>query len=221
MARSRRMQRRGVGRRRPIDWVTTGQTYDSGSSRYTVTTTPERINWSLTTHLDFAEDGGISPLFSARSAPQLEQTVVRVKGQIHLTLESDPSWWENANGFLVVTHRIRVADQIPGTIDISEPDFSNLTPANMGNATFAQENFLWENREVWYVRSTWGETLIEGTHTPRKIDVDVRTQRRLEVGQSLSIMTEVVLIPDGQNPPGTWPDLFEMLNLRTLMRTIT
>lgn len=211
----------GRGRKRPLDWVTTGQTYDAFPSRYTITQTGERINWSLTSHQDFAEAGGVTPLFAARSFPQLEQTVVRVKGEIHLCIENDPSWWENANGFAMVTHRIRVADQVPGTIDIQEPDLTNLTPANMGNATFAQEHFLWEHRHIWYSSTSWGEQQVAYASQPVKIPVDVTTKRRLEPGQSLALMTEVVLIPDGQSQPGTWPDMFEFLTLRTLMRTIT
>lgn len=218
--RGRRFRSRG-GRRRPIDWVTTGQTYSNSSARYEVTQAGERINYSLTTHQDFGEATGASGLVAGRSVPQLEQTVLRVKGQIALTLEYDTSWWENATGWCIVTHRIRVADQIPGTIDIQEPDLTNLVPDNMGHATFAQESFLWENREIWYANAAWGEFNVEPLHQPRVINVDVTSKRRLEVGQSLSLMTEVILQPDGENQPGTWPDMLEIIWLRTLLRTIT
>lgn len=212
--------RRG-GRRRPLDWVATAQTYQDNVASYQPSGTEERINYSLTTHIDFAQDPFVTAGANARSTPQLEQTVVRVKGQIVLVLAFDSAWWENANGILQVTHRIRVADQVPGTLDIQEPDLTNLTPDTMGSATFAQESFLWEHRTCWYNSTSWGDSQVEAQHQPKVIDVDITTKRRLEVGQSLALMTGVRVLQVDSIAIGQWPMLHEATYLRTLLRTIT
>jgi len=216
MARSRSRRRSFGPKSRPVDWVTNGQTYGSTELLLDPNSGGEFIDLSLTGHADLEAEA------NARY-PQLEQTAVTVKGQIFSLVLVDGSWWTTANGVCVVHYRIRKAMQIPAQFDSQEPDLGSLgIPNDTNHPTFAQEEFLWEHREIYYARSSWGDVEVPSEEfSPRVVNVNLQTQRRLKVGEVLVLLVSARTFAVNEIGPGTWPLVASWPYLRTLVRTIT
>jgi len=229
MARSFRRRRMSGRKKRPVDWVVQPEMY--GLSAYELTPTVvggigfEAFEMPLTAHEDFGAAGdfisGTDQVWSARRFPHLEQTAVRIKGCIHAWLSPAEAWWENRNGHCWLKLRIRKTSQ---QLQDVTPQFNNPAFNDVGasaGASFANEDYLWEDHHVWIASSTWGDVDVGSMVGPVKFDVDVKTQRRLRVGEQLALYMAVYSEETFGLGPGTWPGVAIKPQLRTLMRTIT
>jgi len=213
--------------KRPLDWVVQPESY--GLSHYELfPTVVGGIGWEsfeapITAHQDYASEGDIfvapNNVFSQRRFPQLEQTVVRIKGSITCWLDPSEPWWENNNGYAMLRLRIRKTSQRVESVDPVDPGTGVVQEA-MG-ASFANEEFLWEHFEFWIASSTWGDTDMSSAIGPHQVLVDVSTQRRLRVGEQIVLRMDYVTQSAFTVGPGTWPLVAVNTQLRALMRTIT
>jgi len=213
--------------RRPLDWVVQPESY--GLSHYELSApVVGGIGWEsfeapITAHQDYASEGDIfvapNNVFSQRRFPQLEQTVVRIKGSITCWLDPSEPWWENNNGYAMLRLRVRKTSQRVESVDPVDPGTGVVQEA-MG-ATFANEEFLWEHFEFWIASSTWGDTDMSSAIGPHQVLVDISTQRRLRVGEQIVLRMDYVTQSAFTVGPGTWPLVAINTQLRALMRTIT
>jgi len=228
--RRRSFRRGGTKRKRPLDWVVQPECY--GLSHYELAApVVGGIGWEsfeipITAHADYASEAdisvGVNTVWSQRRFPQLEQTVVRIKGSITCWLDPSEAWWENNNGYAMLRLRIRKAAQIVedvSPVDVVAPG-GGLVQESMG-ASFANEEFLWEHFQFWIASSTWGDTDMSSAIGPHTIDVDVATQRRLRIGEQISLRMDYVTQNAFTVGPGNWPLVAINTQLRALMRTIT
>jgi len=229
MARSFRRRRMSGGRKmkRPLDWVVQPETYGLGHYELTAGVVGG-IGWEsfevpITAHQDYSSEGDVfvapNNIFSQRRFPQLEQTVVRIKGSITCWLDPSESWWETRDGYAMLRLRIRKTSQRVESVDPVDPGTTVVQEA-LG-ATFANEEFLWEHFTFWIASSSWGDVDMSSAIGPQTIDVDVSTQRRLRVGEQIVLRMDYVTQEAFETGPGAWPMVAINTQLRALMRTIT
>lgn len=137
-----------------------------------------------------------------------ELTAVRVRGSILWYFPELPA---TATMVAAIHFRVRVAEADPITAQTPTP----LT-YDLESTITANEDFLWEHHEVPIVNlASWGEQQMT-MKMYGKVDVDVRSQRRLRQNETLSLVTQF----SAWNAAAvtSMQDLFYVPRLRTLMR---
>lgn len=239
MARSFRRRRSFGGRRkRPIDWVTTQEGWDLTSPPYVLDpgtigignyTPGDQSIAILTAHQDIVGAN------QQPSMPQLEQTVVAVRGVITFGFPPfTPQQMPTVNMHLHLDLRIATAMQTPDaffTTDLS------VASAGVGGSYYdmstdyvANDSFMWhEHYECVVSNSFWTESpgAPGDWRFPVRVPVNVAVQRRLQQREVLVLIMQLsassVVGLGGVLVANNWADLRVWVNpqLRTLVRTIT
>jgi len=218
-------------RPRPMDWVAND---DCWNQRLRPVVTNPNANvidagyrhsnvqgFALTSHADIVEQD--PPVYAF---PQLEQTAVRVVGNVHFGVNSDLNPSQSAY-MLHVNMRVAVATQVVGTMTASD---TGTTSYDMGTPWVANEDFLWHFHSRFIVDTDyWADeaVLAPDWRAPQRIDIDIRVSRRLKQREVLvlycqSAITEVIHAT-GEfvfNPEASTRVWFDP-QVRTLVRTIT
>jgi len=210
-----RFRRRFSGRgrsKKPLDWVTQSATYNlelppnlipDGSLDFV----------PLTLHADISADP--STFAAASRYPQLEQTAVRIKGQLWCWILPTSNWWETLTGRTFFKFRVSKGlqvDQTPSAIG----SVTNITNPTAGNI-----DFMWEHTEYFIAHSAWGDLVVDPSMYIRRIEVDITTKRRLKQPEALTLHVQYGpgMNYNGEDvafPDGAWDS-----QLRTLIQTNT
>jgi len=217
MPRFQRKSRRGGKRKQNVDWVVERDAYENVGPPFSFPTTAGVVsvfsinlmrNVAMVSDLNNLED---LPVYN-RGRPQLDVTIVRIKGSITYGLNPVAEWWPNANGWCTANFRIGIKEY-----DRPNPTALINGGYNLGGSEDADESFMWEHKETWASLASWGEIQMEGKSQPTTIDVDIRTKRRCEPEQCPFLFVQ-------WGPPaatgaavGTWPALRANVNLRCLV----
>jgi len=202
-------------RLRPVCMNPNGNVIDAGYRH------SDALAFALTAHADVAE---LDP--PAYPFPQLEQTAVRVVGNLHYGVNSDLSPSQGA--YMLHFHaRVAVATQTVGTIASTDTVASGY---DMGTPWVANEDFLWHYHSRFVVDTDfWADTQILSPdwRSPQKVPIDIRVSRRLKQREVLVLyvqcaITEVVHgACDFRFEPNADVRVWADPLLRTLVRTIT
>lgn len=158
--------RRRDSQRSPSDWVNTGNGWNEFHDLVAI---GSAVMFPLTQQAPMVTTG-------LRAIPQVEQSVVAVRGQVHLW----PAIPIAAGAPGVVDMRISVKEadlagtpQVPAGYDLTSPGW-------------ADEQFLWHASEWFVAGGNWLEP--EKLQTLRTVNLNVKVRRRLEANQIL-VMT--------------------------------
>lgn len=163
MARSRSRSR---SKRSPTDWVVTSPSWDSGALNLLPEGSTDVI--PLTQQAVQAD-----PLL--RAVPQVEQSVVAVRGQLFFFPASPLA--ANARGVLDL-RIIRVSADLAGLPAV-------VTGYDLNSSTWADEAFLWHRTQLFPAGGTWLEP--EKRQVLLTVDVNVKVGRRLEAMEILAL----------------------------------
>lgn len=179
------------------------------------------ISLILTAHQDLVDQD--PPAFQY---PQLEQTAVRVVGNLHYGINTDFSPSQVAFQ-LRFDARVVVAQQVVGTsagIELSPNLYDMATP------WVANEDFLWHYHARFNCDTDfWADSqmLTPDWRAPQKVPMDIRVSRRLKQREVLALFVQCS-ISEVLHSGGDWvfePSADIMMwadpQLRTLVRTIT
>lgn len=226
----RRRTFRSRSRKRPMDWVVQPGTYTLTNAPYVLhpglgpTATEsqgEMVTAALTAHHD---------LFSPEASryPQLEQTAVRVVGQIEFSTGLfDITALPPGFCWIGVHFRIGVTVQQPLT---QLPVEETVPQYDMRESEVANDDFLWEHVQHMQYNATWWEDFPQYHNwaQPVRIPVDVGVSRRLKQREVLCLYAHTwcraTVDSAGDVSFTTVPPEFTILVepvLRTLVRTIT
>jgi len=177
---------------------------------------------SLTYHQDMVDAN------SSFGTPQLEQTAVRVVGDIHIGMNAFATAALPTVALMLDIHlRIAVAQQVPDSFYGIDAD---QLAYNMDEPWVANDDFLWHHHVMTVLRNSFWSGDVDNPgdlRIPMRIPVDVRVQRRLKQRNVLALFfqaTQKGLVDNaGVITYTTWPDLRIWCQpcLRTLVRTIT
>jgi len=191
MSRSRRRE----SKRSPQDWVLTGNVW---------TEFDDNVAINSAVMLPLTQQGPmVDPLM--RAVPQVEQSVVAVRGQIFLW--PDAPIPANTRGSLDARISVKEGDavgvpQVPTGYDLTAP-------------AWADEQFLW-HRTHWFVSGgTWLEP--EKRQVMKDFDVNVKVRRRLEANQLLALTMQWSQTAQGDPTVS----LRYLVRLRTLVKYMT
>jgi len=213
-----------------MDWVVQPEVYGLGQYELAAPVVGgigfEFFEVPITAHEDWASEGDIvvagETSWAPRRFPQLEQTVIRIKGNILAWLDPVSRWWETENGYGTLRLRIRKTSQGVGNVDPVDPQLASPnTVQTIYGATMANEEFLWEDHYIWVASTSWGSIDTPPQAGPVKFPVDVTTKRRLRVGEQVVLQMTYVTQEAFGFGPGSWPDIAIVTQLRALVKTIT
>jgi len=214
---SRSRTRRSSSTKRPLDWVTGPSTYNMylPPAILNVNSGPDAFN--LTAWPDLIGTGAAFGDPDMNSiTPWLEQTVVRVRGEIWAWILPTTAWWSTLTGRAAIKARIvkglQPTDSGPnaGVVETQQP----FSPRG-GNV-----EFLWEKTFIFIAQSSWGDLTVDPASYVQKVEVDVRVQRRLQRNECLMLQFDYIGI-DYSGDLEAFPDAAVDFELRTLLRTIT
>jgi len=218
--------------KRPVDWVANSESWDL-STPPIVLEPFQNVSASyahsnlfgamLTFHQDLVDND------NQFGVPQLEQTAVRVVGDIHYGLMAFASdLLPTVNVLLTLHFRIAVATQQPDALYAVSDEPGPAGGYNMDLPWVANDDFLWHHRVSTVLsNSFWTEELTVDWRLPQRLPVDVRVQRRLKQREVLVLFMQAsqrpIIATAGVNIYNPWADLVLWTDpcLRTLVRTIT
>lgn len=228
MARQFRRMRKD---KKPVDWVANEESwrldtppfvmdpFANPSAGYAHSNT---LACNLTFHLDMVDQN------QEFGRPQLEQTAVRVVGDIHFGLHTfSVQQMPTVSLQLDLHHRVVVGTQVPDSVygmDIDQLAY------NMDLPWVANDDFLWHRHDSSVLTNNWwneGLGIFQDWRSPIRIPVDIRVQRRLKQREILVLLMMVsqkgATGPAGVADYAPWADLrvWSQPCLRTLVRTIT
>lgn len=205
-----------------MDWVVQGETYGLDTAPYVLNpfdAADEGVNLilPLTSHDDLNA-------FSASRFPTLEQTAVRVKGQMMYGISGMNA--TSVGSWNVKFHaRIAVTTQ---QVFTPTPTQETALQYDMRQPNAANDDFLWEYVDsINFVNGFWDDGAAQPWQFPKRIEVDVRVSRRLRQREVLALFLQTYcsngIQAGGAGMFVATPDARVWIEpvFRTLVRTIT
>lgn len=140
---------------------------------------------------------------NATGLPWPERTVVAIKGHLHFTMNDSPSSIATDSGTLEVRIAKHTIDPITLVASTVGPNYFLTGPAS------ADESYLYHETLVWHNAINWFSA--DQTHWPtyQRLDVNVKTKRKLEPLENLVLVMQNNLDHD----------VFVLRRLRSLVQT--
>lgn len=162
--------------------------------------------------------GGMPNSGSTTFSPWLEQTCVRIRGNLWCWILPDTSWWNTLTGLALIKFRVGVMKQFVSSTFVSPVVSTNI--AELYGPEAGNTSFMWEETVDFLAESAWGSLVVDPSLYVRKIPVDIKVQRRLERDEVIALGWHYIGL-DYEGEPVAFPDAAINFELRALMRTIT